>query len=334
MNQQQATTNNQEFSLSCIVPAHNEAPGIQSFLSQLIDKLQQHSKNIQIIVIDDGSNDNTPEKIKELAQPAIQLISFTRRFGKENAIAAGLKQANADATIIIDADFQHPLETIDTFIEKWQAGIAMVYGVPHNRQHEGPIKRRITSCFYRILNAASKIDIPANAGDFRLLDRQVVATLNRITERTRFMKGLYAWTGFKSCAVPYQVAQRAHGQSRWRIRQLTSLAITGLISFSDVPLRAWGLLGLSISLISFISAGYIVADTIIYGADVPGYATILVAIIFFGGIQLLSIGILGEYIARIFQEVKARPAYVVREPIATTATVAQPEVTTEHVTTK
>jgi glycosyltransferase involved in cell wall biosynthesis len=189
----------------------------------------------------------------------------------------------------------------------------MVYGVRQNRDDESRIKRQLANLFYKLLGKLTKIKIPAHAGDFRLLDRRVVDVLNTMPEFNRFMKGLYAWVGFKTIGIPFKVNKRQKGKSSWRLGSLTELAITGITSFSDIPLRIWGVIGFMISVLAFAYGLYIVGDTLLFGADVPGYATIIVAIMFFGGIQLLSIGILGEYIARIFNEVKQRPPYLIAQ---------------------
>ncbi len=191
----------------------------------------------------------------------------------------------------------------------------MVYGLRKNRENDSKTRRLFSKIFYKLLGVITKIKIPANAGDFRLIDRSAIDSLNDCEERTRFMKGLYAWIGYQSIAVPFDVPERQAGKSSHHFRRLTELAVTGFTSFSDVPLRVWGLIGLLITFISFCCALYIIIDTLIHGSDVPGYATIVVTIIFFGGIQLLSIGIIGEYIARIFHEVKRRPPYVIEKTL-------------------
>jgi glycosyltransferase involved in cell wall biosynthesis len=241
------------------------------------------------------------------------MIRFSRNFGKEHAIAAGLKYCHGDVAIIIDADFEHPIELIPTFLEKWTEGYDMVYDLREDRDSQSKIRRFFTNLFYKMLRVITKIKIPTNAGDFRLIDRAAINSLNNCQERTRFMKGLYAWIGYSSIAVPFKVNDRPAGKSQHHYRRLTELVVTGFISFSDIPLRVWGLIGLIISFFSFCTALYIIIDTLIHGATVPGYATIMVTIVFFGGIQLLSIGIVGEYIARIFHEVKRRPPYIIEK---------------------
>ncbi|MCX7122963.1 MAG: glycosyltransferase family 2 protein [Gammaproteobacteria bacterium] len=300
--------------VSCVVPVMNEEAAIVPFVQALSIFLKGFTDVYEIILIDDGSTDRTPDIIKnELLSDKIRWIQFSRNFGKENALTAGLHHAQGDAVLLMDADFQHPFETAKTFFEYWRQGYDMVYGVRENREDEGYLKQKITRLFYHLIGKMSEIDIPADAGDFRLLGRPVVEALNQFGEQARFMKGLYACVGFKSKAVPYAVVKRTLGKSSFHFRKLFSLALTGIISFSDLPLRVWTLVGMLISGISFIYALWIVFDTLYYGVNLPGYATIVVCILFFGGVQLLSIGILGEYIARIFNEVKKRPLYIIKE---------------------
>lgn len=304
--------------ISCIVPAHNEAAGIQTFLQALSEKLTSLHYPFEIIVVNDGSRDNTAAIVAKLANEAnssIKLLSFSRNFGKEIALTAGLEHCSGNVAILIDADFQHPLEIFPQFLEKWGEGFDMVYGIRNDRKNETASKRVFSRLFYWLLGISTNVTIPPNAGDFRLLDRCVIDSLNSCKERSRFMKGLYAWVGFNSVAVPFDVQERATGKSSWPFLKLTKLGVTGIISFSDLPLQVWGAVGLVISAISFAYGLYIVFKTLIFGVDVPGYATLVTAIMFFGGIQLLSIGILGEYIARIFHEVKNRPIYIIDKKI-------------------
>jgi len=301
-----------EIYISCVVPVYNEEANVVAFFTQLQTSLQSMTNAFEIIVVDDGSTDGTVDKIKQFSsENSIKLLSFSRNFGKESALTAGLEHSSGDVVIMLDADFQHPLSVLPLFLKKWSAGFDMVYGMRENRNNETRSKRGFARLFYWLMAQITQIDIPNNAGDFRLLDRKVVTTLNNMKEHTRFMKGLYAWVGFKKIGVPYAVQERASGKSSWGFVKLTELAITGIISFSNVPLRIWGLIGFIISTLSLIYAVYIIGVTLIYGADLPGFPTLAAAIMFFGGIQLLSIGILGEYIARIFTEVKMRPNYII-----------------------
>ncbi len=310
-NRQERLKNKSVF-ISCIVPVYNEAANIESFFKQLHSFLASHADKFEIIVVDDGSRDDTVQKVRDLPKHySLKLICLSRNFGKETALTAGLEHCSGEVAIITDADFQHPIEVLPQFLSHWAEGYEMAYGVRKNRNNESAIKRNFANFFYWLMAKITKIEIPHNAGDFRLMYRKVVDAINNFQERTRFMKGLYAWIGFKRIAVPFEVQERAAGISSWGFARLTELAITGITSLSDIPLRVWGFIGFIISLISLIYAIYFMTITLIYGADLPGFPSIIVAVMFLGGVQLLSIGILGEYIARIFTEVKQRPKYII-----------------------
>lgn len=299
--------------ISCIVPVFNEEAVVGNFVAHLNEALAAFTTKYEIIVVDDGSKDNTVDKLRMLVEEGkCKLLALSRNFGKEVALTAGLEHCSGDVAILVDADFQHPLALLQSFVDHWAQGYDMVYGVRQSRESESYLKRNFAHLFYWLMQKITKIDIPNNAGDFRLMDRKIVIALRDFPERTRFMKGLYAWVGYKKIGIPYEVQDRAAGASSWRFSKLTELAITGITSFSDVPLRVWGMIGFFISLISLVYAIYIVTKTLIFGADLPGFPTLVVAIMFLGGIQLLSIGILGEYIARIFTEVKQRPKYLLQ----------------------
>lgn len=298
--------------ISCVVPVYNEAANVENFFKALHEYLHTVATRYEIIAIDDGSKDDTVERIVALpSEYGVKLLSFSRNFGKETALTAGLEHCSGDVAILMDADFQHPIETLPAFLTQWSEGFQMVYGVRENRDSESAVKRNFARFFYWLMTKITKIDIPNNAGDFRLLDRSVVNALNNFQERSRFMKGMYAWVGFKRIAVPFKVQERAAGNSSWGFSRLAELAITGITSFSDVPLRVWGFVGFLVSLLSLIYAVYFLTVTLMYGVDLPGFPSIIVAVMFLGGVQLLSIGILGEYIARIFTEVKQRPKYII-----------------------
>lgn len=298
--------------ISCVVPVFNEEANVEDFFAKLHECLKTMTNQFEIVVVDDGSRDSTVKKIISLPKEyAIKLLEFSRNFGKEIALTAGLEHASGDVVIIMDADFQHPIETLPEFLKQWGEGYDMAYGVRKNRDNESKIKRNLANLFYWLMQKMAKINMPNNAGDFRLMDRKVVDALNQFQERIRFMKGLYAWVGFKVIPIPFDVHERKAGKSTWGLRKLTELAITGITSFSDIPLRIWGFIGFIISTISVVYAIYFLMYTLLYGADLPGFPSIIVAVLFLGGIQLLSIGILGEYIARIFTEVKQRPKYLV-----------------------
>lgn len=300
--------------ISCVVPVYNECETIQTFVKALHDTLSQLAHQYEIILIDDGSKDDTLTQITALTDTfkSVKFLSLSRNFGKEIALTAGISHATGDVVILLDADFQHPLEVIPVFLSEWANGYDMVYAVRQDRESESFLKRKATQCFYFMMNKFSQLDIQDGAGDFRLMDKKLITALNAFPERTRFMKGLYAFIGFDKIAIPYEVQKRNAGTSRFGVRKLTELALTGLTSFSDIPLRIWSLIGFVISAISLIYAIFIVTETLIFGTDLPGFPSLIVAIMFLGGIQLLSIGILGEYIARIFTEVKHRPLYLVK----------------------
>ena len=305
--------NTKQVYISCVVPVFNEEAIVLTFIEKLQETLQTLTNRYEIILVDDGSRDSTLQKVLSLPKnPHVKLLGLSRNFGKEIALTAGIEHASGDVVILMDADFQHPLEMLAPFLQEWSQGYDMVYGVRVDRENESYLKRQFARLFYWLMRKITSIEIPKNAGDFRLLDKQIVTALKQFPERTRFMKGLYAWVGYKKIALPYDVKERAAGTSSWGFYKLTELAITGITSFSDIPLRVWSFIGFVISLISFFYAMYIVTVTMIYGADLPGFPTLVVAIMFLGGIQLLSIGILGEYIARIFTEVKQRPKYLLQ----------------------
>lgn len=307
----QALENKSVF-ITCVVPVYNEEAVVQPFLRALDLYLRNLTKHHEIIVVNDGSKDATLEKILSLTSECrLKLLSLSRNFGKEAAMTAGLEHSSGDVTVLLDADFQHPIEVIASFLSYWKEGYDMVFGIRKNRESESTFKRSFTHLFYWLMSKITHIDIPNNAGDFRLFDKKVIEALKKFPERTRFMKGLYAWIGYKKIGVPFEVQERAGGGSSFNMMRLFELAVAGITSFSNVPLRVWGLIGFAISLVSLVYAIYMVTSTLLFGTDFPGFPTIVVAIMFLGGIQLLSIGILGEYIARIFTEVKQRPQYLI-----------------------
>ena len=303
--------------LSVIVPVMNEASNIEPLLARLIPILQRCVSSYEIIFVDDGSSDGTIDAIARanLKDASVGAISLSRNFGKEVAIAAGLDHATGAASVIIDADLQHPPEMIETFVARWREGYKNVYGQRVDRSSDSALRRALTQRFYRLFGSVGETRLPEGAGDYRLLDAQAVAALRRLRERARFNKGLYAWIGFKSIGVPFQVAYREHGQSKFSYRKLTRFALDGLMSFSTMPLMVWTWIGTVISVFSLCSAIFFVVQTMIFGVDVPGFASLIVSVTFLAGVQLLSLGILGEYVGRIFNEVKGRPLYLVEQRI-------------------
>ncbi len=300
--------------ITCLLPAYNEANNLPKVVSNSYKYLKQFSQKIEILIVDDGSSDNTLSVAQDLAlNYPVSIVKLSRNFGKEIAISAGLDKARGDVVIIMDADGQHPLSLIDSFIEHWRAGYDMAYGVRANRDDESFLKKSFTNFYYRLLNKISDVYIHPSAGDFRLLSRNVVDALISLPERTRMMKGLYAWVGFKSKPVMFNVESRLSGTSSFKLKDLTSLAFMGITSFSNVPLKIWTFIGAIISLVSFFYGITIFTKALLIGVATPGFPTLAIAIFFLGGIQLLSIGILGDYLSRVFTEVKKRPLYILED---------------------
>ena len=304
--------------LGVIVPMLNEARGIDALLARLLPALESTDLDFEIIAIDDGSVDDTLEILRQrhASNARIKALSLSRNFGKEIAVAAGLRHASGDAVVIMDGDLQHPPELIPKLVEQWRNGYDVVYAQRIDRDADSPTRRFLARIFYRTFRMLSGTRLHENAGDFRLLSRSAVAALNRLGERARFNKGLYAWIGFKSIGVPFDVPERPDaGKSRWRPRQLWHFALDGLASFTTIPLRIWSYLGLAISLLALAFGLYIIVDTMLYGNSVRGYPTLMVSILFLGGVQLISLGVIGEYLGRVYEEVKARPLFIVGEAV-------------------
>lgn len=303
--------------LSIIVPVFNEAENIPLLAERLTPVLERKVASFEVIFVNDGSSDATMAAARALnaRDPRYLTLSFSRNFGKEIAIAAGLEHARGAAAVIIDADLQHPPETIGTFVDLWRQGYENVYGQRIDRSADSALRRALTRRFYKIFEAFGETGLPDGAGDFRLLDRKAIDALNAMPERARFSKGLYAWIGFRSIGVPFPVAERAHGESKFSYRKLTRFAFDGLTSFSSLPLKVWTYIGFVISFIAMALALYFIVETIVFGVATPGFASLIVSIMFLSGVQLLSLGVLGEYIGRIFSEVKRRPLYLVSEKI-------------------
>lgn len=300
--------------ISCVIPAYNEEGNIEVAIRAVSEEMVKLRRNFELIVVDDGSTDSTVCAAKKLIDEfPVRVVCLSRNFGKENAITAGLKAARGQAAIVIDADLQEPISYLRTFLDHWDQGYEMVYGVRANRDDESFLKRKGSNLFYWILDRTTSVSIPAHSRDFRLMDRKVVDALISLPEHNRFMKGLYSWVGFKSLAVPVEIHSRHSGTSKFNFKRLFNLALTGLTSFSDWPLRMWTAIGSIISVLSICYAILVAVRTMIFGSEVAGWATIAVAITFLGGIQLLSIGVLGEYMSRVFAEVKARPGHIVSE---------------------
>lgn len=268
----------------------------------------------EIILVDDGSRDNTAKALAPLLQahPQVVLIELSRNFGKEAALSAGLAAAQGQVVITLDADLQHPPALLPKMLARWSEGVQMVYAVRATRRDESWAKRMGTRFFYRLMRTSGGPSLPENAGDFRLMDRAVVDALLMLPERNRFMKGLFAWVGFRSEPLAYEPPERLHGRSSFRPFKLFDFALDGLTAFTTWPLRLVSTLGMLLSVLSFAYGAFVVADYFLNGNEVQGWSTLITVILFFSGINLLSIGVLGEYVGRIFNEVKQRPVYLVQ----------------------
>ncbi|MDH0864616.1 glycosyltransferase family 2 protein, partial [Mitsuaria sp. GD03876] len=299
---------------SCVVPCHDEAANLRELLPRLCAELERGGTPWEIVLVDDGSTDDTPALLRQWAcRPEVVALRFSRNFGKEAALTAGIARARGDVVVMLDADLQHDPALIPLFLAHWRQGADMVYAVRETRADEPLHKRLGSGLFYGLLNRAGRFEVPAGAGDFRLMDRAVVDALMALPERNRFMKGLYAWVGYRTVAVPYQPAPRAHGRTRFRPLRLAALALDGLTAFTTWPLRAASTVGVLLALAAFLYGSYLTLVYLLYGHVVSGWTTIVVSLMFFSGLQLLSLGIVGEYVGRIFEEVKGRPLYVIQD---------------------
>jgi len=312
-----APRSNASPSLSLVIPAFNEAHHLPTLISQILSTLDHEIANMEIVIINDGSSDHTPAVLQNLcnSDPRIVGLHLSRNFGKESALSAGLEAAQGDVIVLMDADGQHPIPLILTMIEHWRQGFDVVYAVRRTRADQSQLQIKLTSFFYTLINWGNRVKIPADAGDFRLMSRPVVDSLNALPERNRFMKGLYAWVGYPSIALDYSPLERVQGTSKFGFKGSLSLAITGIVAFSVAPLRLLSLVGFFLSLAAMLYGSWVIAEYFLYGIDVPGYATIVVGLMFFSGIQMLSIGVLAEYVGRIYEEVKQRPRYLVAKRI-------------------
>lgn len=304
--------------LSVVIPVFNEENGIDLLLARLVPVLERIGAPFEVIFVDDGSRDGSLEVLRRVhrADPRFKAIALSRNFGKEIAVAAGLRAATGDATILMDADLQHPPEVIPELLASWHRGHDIAYGARRDRASDGPLRRAFSVAFYRLFRFLSGTTLHEGGGDFRLFSRRALDAFNLLGERARFNKGLFAWIGFKVEAIPFEVAERADGgTTRWSFRRLLHFAFDALASFSTLPLRVWSVLGLAVSLLAFLYILAFLAKTLIWGVDQAGFPTLVVSIMFFSGIQLISLGVIGEYLGRIYEEVKGRPLYVVAELI-------------------
>lgn len=315
--------------LSIIIPVFNEQDSIEGFVTAIRPCLAQAlavigpAAQAELLFVDDGSLDRTADILTILARldPQVRFIRLSRNFGKEAALAAGLLKARGAAVVPMDVDLQDPPEVLPQLVREWLAGAKVVNARRIDRSTDSRFKRLTASGFYRAINMVSETPIPENVGDFRLLDRSVVDAINQFGETARFNKGLFAWVGFKVATVDYVRAPRRAGETKWRLRRLWGLAVDGITASTTAPLRVWTYVGGATALVAFAYAGFLVMHTLTTGIDVPGYASIMVSVLMLGGIQLLSIGILGEYVGRIAKEVRQRPLYIIEADSETAAKV-------------
>ena len=295
------------------MPVFNEEESIDIFLDTVAPLMERDGFRFEIVFVNDGSRDNTLAHLldRSALDQRLRVVNLSRNFGKEAALTAGIDHAQGDVIVPMDIDLQDPPELIEPFMARWREGYDIVYGVRTQRTWDTAAKRVSAGWFYRVFNTMSPVRIPENVGDFRLVDRRAVEVLRQLPERNRFMKGLFAWVGFNAVGVPYERPQRVAGSSKFNLWRLWNFALDGVVSFSTAPLRAWFYVGVVIAAIAVLYALFIVTRVLLFGIDTPGYASLLIAVLLMGAIQLLSLGIIGEYLGRLFLEVKGRPIYVV-----------------------
>ncbi|HEK1689517.1 hypothetical protein D3C81_747540 [compost metagenome] len=301
--------------ITLVAPLYNEQDTLERFYHAVRSEPTLQGVTVEILLVNDGSSDASEQICAELAarDEWVTVVNFSRNFGKESALFAGLEYANGDAVVPIDVDLQDPVELIAKMIELWQQGADVVLAKRRSRATDTRLKRWTARLYYRLHNRIASTRIEENVGDFRLLDRKVVAAIRQLPEQQLFMKGVLSWVGFRTEIVEYDRPERTAGDSKFSFWRLWNLALDGITSFSTVPLRLWSYVGGGVSLSAFAFAVYMVIDKLLFGTDVPGYPSLMTAVLFLGGVQLIGIGILGEYIGRIYQETKQRPRYVVRK---------------------
>ena len=299
--------------ISIVVPCYNESDGLLQFHDRLINALRRTSVSAEIIYVNDGSADDTIDAIESLQamDDRVGVIDLSRNFGKESALTAGIDHARGDAVIVIDADLQDPPECIPDMVSAWRRGYDVVAMKRGDRSTDTPFKRFSAACFYRILSRLSAVRIPENVGDFRLLSRRAVDAIKAMPERNRYMKGLFAWVGFKTIEIEYKRDPRFVGDSKWPLFKLVGLALDGITSFSIAPLRLASLAGALVAVCALIYGTFVLAKTLLIGDAVAGFPTLIVMVTFLGGVQLMAIGLLGEYVGRLLIESKQRPLYFV-----------------------
>jgi len=297
--------------LSVVVPAFNEQAVLQECHSRLSKVLDALGVPAEIVFVNDGSTDNTPEVLYQLREqdPRVAVVELSRNFGKEIALSAGLDHALGEAVVVIDADLQDPPELIPELIKQWHEGYDVVYATRVARDGETYLKKATAGAFYRLIQQVSRVKIPADTGDFRLLSRRAVDALKQLREQHRFMKGLFSWIGYPQKSVPYRRDPRFAGETKWNYWRLWNLALEGITSFTIAPLKLASYIGVLTSLAAFIYAVRVIYKTLVYGDPVQGYPSLMVVVLFLGGIQLLTLGVIGEYLGRMFDETKGRPLY-------------------------
>lgn len=300
--------------LSVVIPFYNEGPNIEALFARLVPVLDGLDMDWEVVCVNDGSRDDTIDRLLDVhdREARVKVVDLSRNFGKELALSAGLSHTTGDAVVPMDADLQHPPELLPSFIAKWREGFDVVVAVRHARVGQSLKHRLFARLFYWVFDHLSEIKLPREVGDFRLMDRRVVEVINRMPERTRFMKGIFAWVGFRQAAIPYEQGERAGGDTKWGFVKLLRLSFDGLTAFSTFPLRVWSLVGMAVSGFAFVYILIRLIRTLFHGIDVPGYESLLVAVLFLGGIQLITLGIIGDYLGRVFAEVKGRPLFIVR----------------------
>jgi glycosyltransferase involved in cell wall biosynthesis len=317
--------------LTLIIPAYNEAAVLPLCVARISAALAGQAVEWSICFVDDGSDDASWSVITAMAadDPRITGLKLSRNFGKEAALTAGLDSVDSDICVIMDADLQDPPELLPQFIAKWHEGFDVVYGLRQSRRGDSWLKRTTAGAFYRLIERFADSPIPRNTGDFRLLSRRAVLKLNTLRERTRFMKGLFGWIGFPQVAVPYERPPRAAGSTKWNYWRLWNFALDGITSFTTLPLRIATYVGACTALFAFVYGVWIIVKTLIFGIDLPGYASIMVTMVFLGGLQLIALGIIGEYLGRLMQEVKQRPIYLLEQRIGSTLQESAPNPKTD-----
>lgn len=304
--------------VSVVLPMHNERDGLDRLFARLVPVLQGLRVPFEIVTVDDGSRDDTFERLKaaRATVPNLKIVTFSRNFGKEIAVTAGLARTSGDVVVVMDSDLQHPPEAIPQLLAEWQSGhYDAVYARRVDLDRGSPLRNAFSTAFYKAFDYMSEIRVDRETGDFGAFDRKVVDAFLAMPERNRFNRGLFAWAGFRTTTIPVTMEERQTGTSQWGFFKLLRLAIAAITSFGTLPLKIWAVIGTFVSLSALAYGLFVILKTLIFGADTPGFPSLMVAILFFSGIQLVGLGIIGEYLGHVFSEVKRRPLYFVREAI-------------------